>query len=176
MKMTESQKLECKIKREFFMEIVQTFNSNDKAAIINKMCIRDRLQNIHLLSEATKRRRQAKQNITLLHFGLYAAVKRSFDCLLYTSINHILLVCLRQIPFPDAVYQLTGSRRQILNIQMRFSVKVPADHRLNLIPVSYTHLTSCPSAQRKTPPKIPCSSLYNQISSYTPPDKNCLNQ
>lgn len=37
MKMTESQKLECKIKREFFMEIVQTFNSNDKAAIINKL-------------------------------------------------------------------------------------------------------------------------------------------
>ena len=37
MKMTESQKLECKIKREFFMEIVQTFNSNGKAAIINKL-------------------------------------------------------------------------------------------------------------------------------------------
>lgn len=37
MKMTESQKLECKIKREFFMEIVEIFNSNDKAAIINKL-------------------------------------------------------------------------------------------------------------------------------------------
>lgn len=37
MKMTESQKLECKIKRDFFMEIVQIFNSNDKAAIINKL-------------------------------------------------------------------------------------------------------------------------------------------
>ena len=37
MKMTESQKLECKIKREFFMEIVEIFNSNDKVAIINKL-------------------------------------------------------------------------------------------------------------------------------------------
>lgn len=46
MKMTESQKLECKIKREFFMEIVQTFNSNDKAAIINKLDqIREKKEN-----------------------------------------------------------------------------------------------------------------------------------
>lgn len=46
MKMTESQKLECKIKREFFMKIVQTFNSNDKAAIINKLDqIREKKEN-----------------------------------------------------------------------------------------------------------------------------------
>lgn len=46
MKMTESQKLECKIKRDFFMEIVQIFNSNDKAAIINKLDqIRDKKEN-----------------------------------------------------------------------------------------------------------------------------------
>ena len=46
MKMTESQKLECKIKREFFIEIVQTFNSNDKAAIINKLDqIREKKEN-----------------------------------------------------------------------------------------------------------------------------------
>lgn len=51
MKMTESQKLECKIKREFFMEIVQTFNSNDKAAIINKLDqIRDKKENGDKLS------------------------------------------------------------------------------------------------------------------------------
>lgn len=46
MKMTESQKLECKIKREFFMEIVEIFNSNDKAAIINKLDqIREKKEN-----------------------------------------------------------------------------------------------------------------------------------
>lgn len=44
--MTELQKLERDRKHEFFMEIVETFNSNDKAAIINKLDqIREKKEN-----------------------------------------------------------------------------------------------------------------------------------
>ena len=44
--MTELQKLDRDRKHEFFMEIVETFNSNDKAAIINKLDqIREKKEN-----------------------------------------------------------------------------------------------------------------------------------